>query len=47
LRAIGCFEAVRANGIDTIGIEIRDAEGKEETGKITRLRLGNTGSACG
>ena len=23
------------NGIDTIGIEIRDAKGKEETGKIS------------
>ena len=35
MRAIGCFEAVKANGIDTIGIEIRDAKGKEETGKIS------------
>jgi hypothetical protein len=35
LRAIGCFEAVKANGIDTIGIEIRNAKGKKETDKIS------------
>ena len=28
LRAIGCFEAVKTNGIDTTGIEILNAKGK-------------------
>jgi len=28
LRAIGCFEAVKKNGIDTTGIEILNAKGK-------------------
>src|SRR5580704_16314649 len=36
LRTIGCFEAVKASGIDTIGIEIRNAKGK---------RLGFAGQA--
>src|SRR5882724_4676613 len=28
LRSIGCYQAVRASGIDTTGIEIRNAKGK-------------------
>src|SRR6266446_4760467 len=28
LRSIGCYQAVRASGIDTTGIEIRNANGR-------------------
>lgn len=28
LRSIGCYEAVKASGIATLGVEIRNAKGK-------------------